>query len=60
MTVMDKTVFFVCSMLSTAMGWSFMKLLITADTQYAISALILLWAVIYIAATYPKHRKDYT
>ncbi len=60
MKVMDKTVMFVCSMLSFAMGYSFIELIITSDTQYAIGTITLLWAVLYIAFTYPKHRKDYT
>ena len=59
-TVMDKTVFFVCSMLSTVMIYSFVELIITLKKEHAIEAIILLWAIMYIAFTYPRHRKDYT
>lgn len=59
-TVMDKTIIFVCSMLSMATIWSFIELLITSETEHTIGTIVLLWAVVYIAFTYPKHRKDYT
>ena len=60
MKVMDKAIMFVCSMLSTAMVYSLIELLRTSKGEHAIGAISLLCAVIYIAATYPKHRKDYT
>ena len=59
-TVMDKTVMFVCSMLSTALVWSLIELFRTSDEKHIVGAIMLLWAVAYIAFTYPKHRKDYT
>lgn len=59
-TVMDKAIMFVCSMLSTVMVYSFIELIRTSETEHAIGTIVLLWAVLYIIFTYPKHRKDYT
>jgi len=60
MKVMDKTVTFVCLMLSIVTIFSFVELLITSDIQWAISVITLLWAILYITFTYPKNRKDYS
>jgi hypothetical protein len=42
------------------MVYSLIELIRTSSGEHAIGAIVLLWAVVYMAVTYPKHRKDYT